>query len=88
VAVAAFTALQIGFERQSVIPIHCGLISSYTTGLAVYDGIKILDKFGLGGRYFEQFWCLRTSNGNPIHGRNDGSILYVELNRFAVAVAV
>jgi len=45
VAVVALKALQIGFERQSVIPIHYGLISSYTAGLAVYDGIKILDKF-------------------------------------------
>jgi hypothetical protein len=45
VAVVALKALQIGFERQSVIPIHRGLISSYTAGLAVYDGIKILDKF-------------------------------------------
>jgi hypothetical protein len=45
VAVAALTVLQIGFERQFVIPIHCGLISSYTAGLAVHDGIKLLDKF-------------------------------------------
>jgi hypothetical protein len=45
VAVVALKALQIGFERQSVIPIRCGLISSDTAGLAVYDGIKILDKF-------------------------------------------
>src|SRR5215510_14345543 len=76
VAVAALTALRIGFERPSVIPIHCGLISSYTAGLAVYGEINILDKFIVHNRYCIQF-CFFAFNGfTLIHCRNLGSRLY------------
>ena len=40
VVVAALTAPRIVSEQQSVIPIHCGLISSYTAGLAAFGGIN------------------------------------------------
>src|SRR5262245_52440423 len=65
-----------GFERPSVIPIHCGLISSYTAGLAVYGEINILDKFTVHNRYCIQF-CFFAFNGfTLIHCRNLGSRLY------------
>jgi hypothetical protein len=41
------TALRIGLERPSVSPIHCGLISSYTAGLAAFGKINSLDKFNV-----------------------------------------
>ena len=42
---------------------------------ATTDGIKYLDKFSLGGRYFEQFLVFRNWQRKPIHCRNDSSIL-------------
>ena len=52
---AALTAPQIVSERRSVIPIHCGLICSYTAGLAAFGGINSVDKFTVDNRYCIQF---------------------------------
>ena len=61
------TALQIGFERPSVIPIHCGLISSYTAGLAAFGEINSLDKFNVHNRYCIQFCFFDLGGFTLIH---------------------
>ena len=54
-----FTARRIGFEQRSIIPIHCGLISPYTAGLAAFAGMNALDKFFVNAEYCFRFsFCL------------------------------
>src|SRR5262249_53975844 len=75
------TALQIGFERPSVIPIHCGLISSYTAGLAAFgNSIYSLDKFNVHSRYCIQFCFFDLGEFTLIHCRNLSSRLYISTN--------
>jgi hypothetical protein len=64
------TALQIGFEWPSVIPIHCGLISSYTAG------IGSVDKFNIHSRYCIQFCFFDLGGFTLIHCQTLSSRLY------------
>ena len=51
------------FDSRNM-PIHRGLISSYTTGLAAFGEINRLDKFSVGNGYYVQFRLFR-SRGIP-----------------------
>ena len=69
------TAQRIGFEHRSNIPIHRGLISSYTAELAAFVRIGSLDRLFANGEYCFQFCFCGIEKLRLIHCRNYGSRL-------------
>ena len=45
----------LGWDVANIIPIHRGLISLYTAGLAAFAGMNALDKFFVNAEYCFRF---------------------------------